>query len=255
MRIMTCNIWGDYFHNPVKDRMGGYETLFSEYKPDIVGFQECTAGWYGSGFFEAIEKDYSLYRLIDKNYTPILVRKERFSLLSCGFRLYSRTPDASKGYTYLVLKDNATDKALGVINTHFWWKVGEEHDRIREENARELGLCARNIVAAFGCPVYAFGDLNCRYHESPFRILASEGFLRTIDSAREADEMSSHHGDPVLGEDGKWHGRKTENDKNHSLDHILFMNGTESIFRYRVVCDPYILDSSDHSPVYIDIAE
>ena len=30
MRIMTCNIWGDYFHNPVKDRMGGYETLFSE---------------------------------------------------------------------------------------------------------------------------------------------------------------------------------------------------------------------------------
>ena len=62
MRIMTCNIWGDYFHNPVKDRMGGYETLFSEYKPDIVGFQECTAGWYGSGFFEAIEKDYSLYR-------------------------------------------------------------------------------------------------------------------------------------------------------------------------------------------------
>ncbi len=255
MRIMTCNIWGDYFHNPVKDRMGGYETLFSEYKPDIVGFQECTGGWYGSGFFEAIEKDYALYRLIDKNYTPILVRKERFSLLSCGFRLYSRTPDASKGFTYLVLKNNAADKTLGVVNTHFWWKVGEEHDRIREENARELSLCAQNIVEAFGCPVYAFGDLNCRYHESPFRILESEGFSCAIDSAREADEMSSHHGDPVLGEDGNWHGKKTENGKEHSIDHILFMNGTENILDYRVVCDPYILDSSDHSPVYIDIAE
>lgn len=254
MRIMTCNIWGDYFKNPVRDRLGGYLRLFDDYAPDIVGFQECTGGWYGSGFFEAVSDRYDLYRLTEKNFTPILVKKNRFTLAECGFHLYSQTPDKSKSYTYLVLNDTENGGTVGVINTHFWWKVGAEHNLIRCQNARELSFCAEKIASSFSCPIYAFGDLNCRYHEDPFGIFSSAGFSATIDTAKRSDTCSSHHGDPILGEDGKWHGKPTENDKNHSLDHILSYNTNAEIDRYAVVCDAYILDSSDHSPVYIDVA-
>ena len=253
MRIMTCNLWGDYFHNPAQDRAEGYIRLFSEYKPDIVGFQECTAGWYKTSFFETVSKDYRIFRLFDENYTPILLKKSRFSLLACGFHLYSETPDKSKSYTYLVLHDTVSDRTLGVMNTHFWWKIGAEHDRIRCKNARELARCAKRIVSDFSCPVYAFGDLNCRYSENPFRVLAEEGFSPAIGKAEYADEISSHHGDPILGNDGHWHGKPTENNKDHSIDHILSMNNTEKISAFRILSDAYILDSSDHSPVYIDI--
>ena len=255
MRIMTCNIWGDYFHNPVEARMGGFVTLFSDTAPDIVGFQECTDGWYRSGFFDAVSDRYAVYSLTEHNYTPILLKKERFSLIECGFRLYSETPDPSKGYTYLVLHDRPGGKTLGIINTHFWWKSGEEHDRIRCRNARELAACAQNIVRGNDCPVYAFGDFNCLYHSEPFRVLFSEGFTHTADIAAFSDTVSSHHGDPILGSDGLWHGKKTENDRGFSIDHIISMNGTDKIDRYTVATAQYILDSSDHSPVYIDISD
>lgn len=253
MRIMTCNIWGDYFDNPVEARSGAYERLFCEYVPDIAGIQECTPSWYGCSLFESISDKYELVKTAANNYTPILVKRERFSVEKSGFCLYKDTPDPSKGYTYVVLRDKKTGERIGAVNTHFWWKTGPEHDLIRNSNAREITAVIKKINGEYGCPVFAFGDLNCGYGTEVFDVFKSSGIDLAIDAAEIKDEYSSEHGDPVLKNDGKWHGLKTKDDKNNSLDHIICFKNHHSIKEYRVVDAQYILDASDHSPVYIDI--
>ena len=64
--------------------------------------------------------------------------------------------------------------------------------------------------------------------------------------------MSSHHGDPVRDENGKYRGNKTSRDKTMSIDHIVLYKDDLKIDVQKVVEDQTILDATDHSPVYID---
>ncbi len=253
MRIMTCNIWGDYFENPVEARMGGYETLFAEYVPDIVGLQECTLSWHNCDMFRKIADRYTMYATDNRNFTPLLLKKDRFYVLEYESLLYAETPDPSKGFNRLVLQDIESEKKFAVLNTHLWWKVGPEHDLIREKNARELSNAMLRTAEKFDCPVFAFGDFNSRYREVAFRVFEQNGIERCIDKALSADTVSTNHFDPIRGEDGRWHGKTTTNDKEESIDHIVMCHYADKIDAYRVITDQYILDSSDHSPVYIDV--
>lgn len=40
MRLMTTNIWGDYFDNPVDVREDNMYKVYENYSPDVIGFQE-----------------------------------------------------------------------------------------------------------------------------------------------------------------------------------------------------------------------
>ena len=42
MRIMTANIWGDYFENPVSVREKDIMTVFGKYSPDVILSKEHT---------------------------------------------------------------------------------------------------------------------------------------------------------------------------------------------------------------------
>ena len=39
IRIMSFNIWGDYFGNPVNEREDGIGRVISVYSPDILSMQ------------------------------------------------------------------------------------------------------------------------------------------------------------------------------------------------------------------------
>lgn len=253
MRIMTCNIWGDYFENPVEPRMGGYETLFSEYAPDIVGLQECTLNWHNCDLFRKIADRYTMYATDTQNYTPLLLKKDKFRVLEYESILYAETPDPSKGFNRLVLQDIESKMFFAVLNTHLWWKVGPEHDLIREKNARELSGAMLRTAEKFDCPVFAFGDFNSRYREVAFRVFEQNGIERCIDKALAADTVSSNHYNPTIGENGVCRGNPTSETKEESIDHIVMCHYAGKIDAYRVITDQYILDSSDHSPVYIDV--
>ena len=54
MRIMTSNIWGDYFNNPVELRQEGLLNVFKKYSPDVLGLQEVTKSWYESKIFKEL---------------------------------------------------------------------------------------------------------------------------------------------------------------------------------------------------------
>lgn len=258
LRLMTANIWGDYFDNPVAMRETQFIEAFSKYQPDVIGMQECTINWHKSNLFKVLQEDYyivSNFEGVDLNYVPLFFKKARFELLESNFHYYTQTPDKSKAYTYAVLKCIENNQVFAVCNTHFWWKSGPDHDAIRMVNAKELVECMKALQAKYDCPVFAFGDLNCGAYAGVFQYFNEHDVIRLRDVAAVFNKKSSHHGDPKLGEDGQYHGRQPKNPEVKSLDHVIGLRTglPYAVMNYQVILDQGVLDASDHSPVYADI--
>ena len=253
LKIMTANIWGDYFGNPVDVREDGIFEVIEEYSPCVVGFQEVTKGWHESRLFTgALRK---AYRFVGtetdgcENYVPFIFGKDiGFSYISKGYELLENTPDLSKAITWAVFKSKEGDVRFAVCNTHFWWKTGPEHDIVREQNAKQLANLMKNLHERYSCPVFAFGDMNCTRSSSVFDIYASYGIVHLSDIAQSVYGTASCHGDPVLGEDGKYHGKVDTRPIECSIDHIVVL-GDVNVLEYKIIDDKCVLDSTDHSPV------
>ncbi len=251
MRIMTINIWGDYFQNPVDIRQDGIHRTIQHYDPAIVGLQEMTAGWYQSDLLKTLTD----YRAIafGGNFVPLLYKTAQFDLVECGYEPYTDTPDQSKGITWAVLTEKGTGRRLGVCNTHLWWRSGEEHDRLRLQNARQLLNKMRELEQKYTINTLAFGDFNSSEGSLAFNYLEENNVHSSYKLADTVSPVCSWHGNPVLGEDGRYHGQKTAYPKEKSIDHIIATRGAWHILTQHVVEDQAMLDASDHSPVYIDI--
>ena len=278
MRIMTANIWGDYFGNPVSGREDNLTEVISTYSPDVIGFQEVRWTWNDSQAFAKLTADYNFIGT-EKAYTgnniPMAVKKN-FVLIEKGYRQFVGTPDSSKGVTWAVLKDKTDGRVFAVCNTHFWWMTGresdtvkelhhkyhgaiayfteEEHDGVRKDNAECLVRIMKRIKEEYSCPVFAFGDMNCTRAATVFtEAFAKSGVQHLFDVAPVRDNISSMHGDPKIGEGGKCHGEMTSLDYESSIDHIVALPGGFDLLEYRVVTDRVALDMSDHSPVFVDV--
>lgn len=59
-RIMTSNILGDYFGNPVEERTQSFINIFTRYAPDIIGIQEATTHRCKSELFDWFANNYYL---------------------------------------------------------------------------------------------------------------------------------------------------------------------------------------------------
>lgn len=237
MRIMTSNIWGDFFDNPVKLRQDGLYSTYRRYDPDVIGFQEVTAGWYESNLFEKLSHEYRLIgvdRFGSDNYTPMAVKKE-YEIIACGRERYVGTPDESKSITWAVIgktneKNNEkNNEKIAVCNTHFWWMRGteseyvkrvkgvadytfEDHCNLRADNARQLSELMIYLLDKFSVPVFAFGDMNAVVSESVFDVYAEKGIKYLWNTAKKRDMMCSIHGDPVRDGDGNFHGKTADDE-------------------------------------------
>ena len=252
LKLMTSNIWGDYFGNPVDLREDGIFNVYNKYSPDFVGFQEVTRGWYaGKMFSEYLSQNFRFVGTeLDgcENYVPFVFRKSAgLSYIAKGYELLSETPDLSKAITWAVF-ENKDKERFGFCNTHFWWKTGEEHDIIRKKNARQLSELMADIQKRYECPVFAMGDMNCDRYGGIFEVYKEYGITHLSDIAEKVIGKASCHGDPVKGDDGKYHGKKDVRPIENSIDHIIAL-GKVSVKEYLVNDDQDALDSTDHSPV------
>ena len=254
MRIMTLNIWGEYFGNPVPERIDDMENTIRKYDADILGIQEVCRIWYGSNFLERLSNKYIAILPFRGNYTVLLFKKDMFSVWEQGFKMYENTPVRQwKCVNWAVLIHKETGKRIGVINTHAWPGGSEEGEKIRESNGKELAATMHMIKEKYpGIPVVAFGDLNGGEEGALIKTLHENGIVSAYEVAEEFSEVSSHHGDPVRNPDGTWTGKRTENDKTKSLDHIVIFKDDIKIKKHHVVEDQEIINVTDHSPVYID---
>ena len=254
MRIMTSNIWGDYFGNTVDVRIDDIYGIYKKYDPDILGLQEITKRWYESGLFERLAEEYAWVgtEIADSNNFVPFCYKKSYKLIAKGYEYLVETPDVTKGITWAVLKAE-DEKLFAVCNTHFWWRTGPEHDEIRVKNAHQLVRLMKYLKELYNCPVFAFGDMNTTLSSDVFEVYSQNGIKHLHDLADQKDNMSSHHGDPVCGEDGKYHGKKTENDKSFSIDHMIVLDDKVKVSQYRIIEDQPALDATDHSPVFCDV--
>ncbi len=271
MRIMTSNIWGEYFGNPVKFREDLLFKIYERYSPDVLGVQEYNIGWYKGNLIDWMLPEYStlgteLYNpdnIADErefnntNYVPMFIKRS-VGVLSYGFEYLKDTPDKSKGITWAVLKEN--DKVFAVCNTHFWWdnpkywpKDHKNHHLRRGENAHQLVSLMKYLHKKYDCPVFAFGDMNTTILSEVFKFYKENGIRHLNDLAVLKSEVSSHHGNPTILEDGSCKGIKTVNDKTHSIDHIIALGEGFKVKEYKVIEDQEALDATDHSPVFADI--
>lgn len=258
MRIMTTNIWGDYFSNPVNVREEGIYKVYEAYCPDVIGFQEITDGWYNSNLFGWLSDKYYLVGTElsnNTNYVPVAVKKE-YELVAKGYEMLRNTPDKSKAITWAVIKHKENENVAAVLNTHFWWMTGKpEYDAWRNENATQLSELMKYLKDRFNCPVFAFGDMNCNISHGVFTEVYKENGVELLyDMACEKDDVCTLHGDPVADENGLYHGKTTDKDHTESIDHIVSLGRDGfKVLSYRVVTEQYILDATDHSPVFADI--
>ncbi len=282
MRIMTSNVWGDYFNNPVDVRIDGIIDTYLKYYPDVIGLQEITDGFYKSEFFPRLSENYRLIGTAEPtNYTPILIKKS-LSIIAYGFEYLKNTPDTSKSITYAVLETQNHIK-FAVCNTHFWWMTGnesdkvkeifgvsaldsDEHNAIRRQNGKQLFDLMKHLSLKYNCPAYGMGDMNATITEPVFSFYSENGVKLLFDLAIEKDITCTLHGDPILGSDGKYHGKRADDEyvaklnrnpnlphRYSSIDHIVSVNNSFTVTQYRVVEDRAVLDATDHSPVYADI--
>ena len=255
MRIMTSNIWGDYFGNPVSEREDLLFDVFMRYAPDVLGLQEVTKNWYESKLLKRLSGQYAFAGTEiceNTNYVPLAYKKE-YLLWAKGYERLRSTQDKSKGITWAVLKHPQEERLVAVCNTHFWWKAGAEHDLVRAANAGQLTELMRYLHQQYKCPVFAFGDMNSVLASEVFRVYEESGIRHLYDLAEAKKDVSSHHGDPQPDEKGVLRGKRTQKDRYCSIDHMIGLGDDFRILSYQVVEDKDALDASDHSPVYVDI--
>ena len=277
LKFLSLNIWGDYFGNPVRERQAAMEAAILKDAPDIVSLQEVTPNWWKSKMFTNLKKaGYGIVRGDEKaalrraaftgkrerkhsNHEPLLYRKDSLELLDSDTDFFHVTLQPSKSVTWAVFEDKAAKKRFVAFATHFWWQSnGIESDTIRELNARHILNLLAVIRRKWGADIPAIlgGDLNSTEGSLAHRMLRSGGFLNAASSADVKSPHCSHHGNPVRGADGKFHGsvRPAETDKpKFSIDHIFFTKGIHAL-RHEIGVYQEVLDITDHSPVLVEFS-
>lgn len=256
LRFLAANIWGDYFGNPVEGRDASFTAVFKRYDPDLIALQEVTPNWWKSSLFKDLAADYGVIGADEDpaDYVPLLYKKSRLELLESGFDAFDLKLDRSKRMTWAVLKVRKSGKTFIAFSTHYWWKGGPENDSIRLTNSQMIASRLEKLQAKWNCPAIGGGDLNSRPGSDAHKLLNEKGFFSAQEIADSASPEASHHGDPVKGPDGKYHGtpRKTGNVKANSIDHIFVEKAKIHVKTMRVILDQDALDVSDHSPIYTD---
>lgn len=255
IRLMTSNIWGDFFGNPVGPRAPLLAKIFARYAPDILGMQEVGPSWWASPLIPELRKVYAQVPapFPEKvNATPLFYRADRFELLDSGRRLFHEELDWSKGWNYGVFGSRSDGGTFAVFNTHFWWESNLRDEVLRRYNAMETVAEMRRVGAAFGATVFLMGDLNCKCDSLTWKYLRAQGWETSFLRTDHCSPYSSEHHDPVIHADGSCTGSTTDEPKEDSIDHIAVPASVEVLLQHAVI-DREALDASDHSPVYADV--
>jgi len=290
MRIMTSNIWGNFFNNPPELREEMLYRIYKKYNPDVIGFQEAAQGWYDVELFQKLSSEYNLIGTAysnNTNSTPIAIKHE-YKVISYGYEQLENTPDVSKAITWAVLEKDA--KRYAVCNTHFWWMRGtepdelkkflgvydytfEDHCELRSRNAEQLSELMKHLYKKYSCPVFAIGDMNATVTEGLFEVFDRNEIKHFYYLTQNRDNVCSVHADPIKGDDGFFHSEPAtrefikdfrenvlflspdETDDFHltSIDHILGLGDNFDVLQYRVIEEDDAVNASDHSPVYVDV--
>ena len=243
------------------------------YKPDVIGLQEMNKLFYNT-LVPGLEKNgykivtaqpdpdkrrESELRSLSKQYTPInhftiAYNADRFEEVESYFLMYTSTWTHTKGLTAAVLREKATGRLIGHINTHAalvltTYGNGLRNDvegkMWREDNARQILEECAALKAKYGdITFFVTGDFNCNESEPMMDRLLSGGFVNTKYAATVRASMDQYSWHPV--------GEMPDPQIKNPIDHILVTPDVE-VLVHSIETRQEVLDASDHCIVYADI--
>ena len=90
---------------------------------------------------------------------------------------------------------------------------------------------------------------------SDLNVFLRNGFVNAADAADVRSPHCSHHGNPVRGADGKYHGKLHKPDYDsptNSIDHVFYTAANIRGLKHEIGTDQMALDATDHSPVLVE---
>ena len=288
LRIFDDNIWQYDSKNipkawvPLKVdprdsvRSIGFAKLVADYAPDIVTLQEYSSHMdiylapklRALGFTNAIEKGESW------NFTPIFYDSTAVELLKVNYNLYKPQTFSNantKSYTSAVFRHKGNGKVFALINTHLWYQGDKTQPGSTMARAAQIRLMmaeAEMLKAAYKCPIFMMGDMNCEEDTVPIRQLLDAGYMPCYKVATVfGDNQNGHHICSAVGYSAKSQ-RRGPTRAEGALDHFFIYNadgsGTEAsqaasstsgteVLVYYCITDAYTLPLTDHYPNYVDV--
>ena len=275
LRIMSHNVWKCDVNLPAWIEKGedcsaitrakGMVRVYSETKPDVIGFQEMST-LMANEIIGGLEKINEHYGLIGGCDTPIMYKKDKFELIYSDVLVYPTTiPNregefnngGTKSWCVAVLKDLTDGKKIIFMSTHLWWMSSNPDNknyRAGSDEARtyQLNLAMDHLEKLYTehqCPVVLVGDLNSNYNSQTVQNALGRGYehAHNIATVYADDDWGYHY---CFG-DGYKPYVKAPFEK--AIDHILVKFAPQNfVERFERYTPDYYLPLSDHSPVFID---
>lgn len=265
MRIMTNNVLSS---DTLGERSALLVNIYMTYFPDIIGLQECSSIGH-SKVINAISDYYgstcrSIAATTKTCYTPILYRKDRYTLVESGSMLYDqRWPlTDTKTLSWAVLSVKETGKKFIVLNTHaaiiigsydteaqFGYKATDSVDgaKWREDNSRQILEKYEELKAKYGnIPAFIMGDMNDGPSAKSITMLTKDTGFVTSTAAATISRTTGATYHSGVGTAPSLNGSP--------IDHIFVTRNLVNVFTHTINRNQEAYDSSDHCQVYIDIS-
>lgn len=264
IRLMSHNVWGMYAPDVVKKIANRNELMckiYMEFLPDVLGTQEFSEDIQMHGLTEMLSCEYVEVDVSEdvKKYgmsnlfTPMFYRPATCEPIDAGFILYDRTYNNldSKGATWAVFRSLSTGKIFTVVNTHFWWQSGSEHDLARVENAKEI----IRLMEKLPHPFFVMGDMNCNTFSPAYSYMLSKGLCDVQSVALQSMDSNTHHAYPQYDYEKRifFGAPKPKGTYADSIDHILVdADYTSHIKKFLVITSDDACNTSDHCPIMVE---
>lgn len=201
LKVISFNIRcrDDKNNNSIKERAPRLDKIISSYGADLIGLQEYRPAWR-----RHIRKNfgdkYDMYikyrtRIIGREATPILWRKDRFECLKKGYFWLSDTPwKQSKGWdekyniprmcVYVVLRDRGSGKIFTFMNTHLGFGDAGQ--------IKSVNLIYEYSKKISSFPTFIVGDFNMNPDSLSYELMSKK--FTDVNSVTENDIRATYHG-------------------------------------------------------------
>ena len=218
------------------------------YLPDVAALQEVSNKWYpiletNVGGIYKFTRTKNLHR--EGTYTTLIYNTQTTKLIEEGLEYYSvGNSKRLRSIVWGLFESIATGERYVVFSTH--WDVGAERQWMRMTEAKEMADFCQSLYDKYKVDIFACGDYNASESTEEYQTFIKEsGFVDAKNSAKHINRAcKTYH---TLFE-------SVSTSTYESIDHITFMEQTKpKVLYYNTLIAEYIIDASDHSPIYIDI--
>lgn len=252
VRVMSSNLlvhyesWGGL---PAKPRAKQYAEILDRYKPDVVGIQELCDEWYCCVNYNLPDGYKMLFPLTTGAFvrmTAVIYNSDTLDVIDSGNFAYKEKDNPRlRRLVWAVFEVKATGKRFAVTNTHFdLLREGREEEltSVMHSQADELLAFVNSIADEYNCPVISVGDFNT---------MEDTAFTKPVDIPEIYNKLAQNLTDAKFNCENKICG--TEQDWAYpSYDHI-FIKGSAHAQTFALMSYSYLVDMSDHYPIFADI--